>query len=52
MGGKVPHAELFIKGCFSTLSVQGDEMAQRSDGGCGHSPSFLGLGAPCLPPRC
>lgn len=52
MGGKVPHAALFIKGCFSTLPMPEDETAQRRDGGCSHSPSFLGSVAPRLPPRC
>lgn len=27
---------------FPTLTIQGDETAQSKDGGCGHSPSFLG----------
>lgn len=51
MGGKVPCTELSIKSCFfPTLPMQGDETAQSEDGGCGHSPSFLGSLAPHLPP--
>lgn len=52
MGRKAPHAELFIKSCFSTLAMREDEMAQRRDGVCGHSPSFLGSVAPRPPPCC
>lgn len=31
MGGKVPHAVLSIKGCFSTLAMQGDERQHKEE---------------------
>lgn len=40
MGGKVPGAELFITGCFSTLPMAGDEIAQGGGGGCGRTLGF------------